>query len=64
VKLTRDSAFVTADVMMSVISAYLFENVLNQQASIQEVQAKLLELKGTMGEAILRTLDLENEGKH
>jgi hypothetical protein len=49
---------------MSVISAYLFENVLNQQASIQEVQAKLLELKGTMGEAILRTLDLENEGKH
>lgn len=64
VKLTRDSAFVRADVMMSVISAYLFENVLNQQASIQEVQAKLLELKGTMGEAILRTLDLENEGKH
>lgn len=62
--MTRDSAFVTADVTMSVITAFLFENVLNQQASIQDVQAKLLELKGTMGEAILRTLDLENGGKH
>ena len=63
VKLTKEFVFTTPEVVMSVVSAFLFDNVLNQQASIQDVQAKQLELKGTMGRAILRTLDLESGGK-
>ena len=63
VRLTKEQVFTTPDVAMSMISAFLFDDVLNQQASIQEVQAKQLELKGTMGRAILRTLALEGGGE-
>ena len=64
VELTKSFGFLTPDVTMSVMSAYLFEDVLNQQASFHDVRTKQLELKGTMGRAILRTLDLENGGEH
>ena len=64
VQLTRDKTFTASDIAMSVISAFLFENVLNQQASIQDIRAKLLELGGTMGRAILRTLNLESNGTY
>lgn len=63
VRLTKEQVFTTPDAAMSMISAFLFDNVLNQQASIQEIQAKQLELKGTMGRAILRTLNLEGGGE-
>jgi hypothetical protein len=62
-RLTKEQVFTTPDAAMSMISAFLFDNVLNQQASIQEIQAKQLELKGTMGRAILRTLNLEGGGE-
>lgn len=64
VELTKSFGFLTPDVTMSVMSAFLFEDVLNQQASVHDIRTKQLELKGTMGRAILRTLDLENGGKH
>lgn len=64
VQLTRDHVFTTPDVAMSVISAFLFENVLNQQASIEDIRAKLLELDGTMGRAIMRTMNLESNGTY
>ena len=64
VRLTEDYVFTTPEVAMSVISAFLFENVLNQQASIHDIRAKQLELKGTMGRAILRALNLENGGNY
>lgn len=64
VKLTKEQVFTTPDVAMSMISAFLFDDVLNQQASIQEIQAKQLELKGSMGRAILRILDLEGGGDY
>jgi hypothetical protein len=61
-KLTEENYFTTPEVAMSVISAFLFDNVFNQQASIQDI-AKQLEQKGAMGKAILRTLNLESGGK-
>lgn len=62
-RFTKDCLFMTPEVAMSVISAFLFDNVLNQQSSVQDVQAKQLELKGTMGKAVLRKLNLKSEGK-
>jgi hypothetical protein len=64
VRLTKAQVLTTPDVAMTMISAFLLDNVLNQQASIQDIQAKQLELKGTMGRAILRTLNLEGGGEY
>jgi hypothetical protein len=62
VKLTGECFFTTPEVAMSLISAFLLDNVFNQQASIHDI-AKQLEPKGSMGKAILRTLNLESGGK-
>jgi hypothetical protein len=63
VRLTKDYVFTVPEVVMSLISAFLYDNVFNQHASTLEIQAKQSELKGATGRAILRMLDLKNEGK-
>lgn len=63
-KLTKDYVFTVPEVTMSLISAFLYNNVCNQHASAQDIQAKQLELRGTTGRAILRILDLNNDGKY
>jgi hypothetical protein len=64
VRLTQEYVFTAPEVTMSVISAFLFDNVLDQQASIQDIQAKLLELKGTTGRANSRAHNLESGGEY
>jgi hypothetical protein len=64
VRLTREYVFTVPEVTMSVISAFLFDNVLDQQASIQDIQAKLLELKETTGRANSRAHNLESGGEY
>lgn len=61
-KLTKDYAFIVDEVTMSVIAAYLFDNVLNQRTLVAGIRAKQLELRGPEGRAILKILDLENKG--
>jgi hypothetical protein len=63
VKLMQDYVFTVPDVTMAVVSAFLFDNVLNQHASTQDIRAKQLELSGATGRAILRTLDLDSGGE-
>lgn len=63
-KLTKDYVFTVPEVAMSLISAFLYNNVFNQQASVFDIQTKQLELRGTTGRAILRILDLDNKGEH
>ena len=61
-ELIEDGAFQVCDVTMSIIAAFLFDNVLNQQASLGDIEAKQKELKGMTGWAILEALDLKNNG--
>jgi hypothetical protein len=63
VRLTKDYVFTVPEVVMSLTSAFLFDNVFNQHASVLDIQAKLSGLKGATGRAILRMLDLKNESK-
>jgi hypothetical protein len=63
VRLTKDYVFTVPEVVMSLISAFMCDNVSNQHASTLEIQAKQSELKGATGRAILRMLDLKNESK-
>jgi hypothetical protein len=62
-QLTKAHVFTVEEVAMSLISAFLYDNVFNQHASVPEIQAKQSELKGTTGKAILRMLDMNNGGK-
>jgi hypothetical protein len=60
------NSFCAPQATLSIISAFLYDNILSQQASVQKIARDLTELlqsNGKLGEAFLREMDLSQRGK-
>lgn len=61
-RLTEDNLFVVSEVVMSVIARFMFDKVLNQQTSLEDIEKMLLGVNGTMGRTVVQALKLKTNG--
>jgi hypothetical protein len=62
----KQNSFCAPQVILSTISAFPYDRVLSQEASVQKIAQDLTELlqsNGKLGEAFLRELDLSQRGE-
>jgi len=63
VRQVGDHVFTTPQVTASLLSAFLYEKVLTRGVRLEEVISNLMEMGGSLGEALLKEFDVSSRGE-
>lgn len=58
-----DHVFTTPQVTTSLLSAFLYDNVLAKGARLEDIVSSVVEMGGSLGEALLEEVDVSDSGE-